>query len=53
MTYQDLLDKLQTLDEDQLEQDVEIVGDCIQEEYYDIDVGLDEDSSYAIQIKLT
>ena len=52
MTYQDLLEKLQTLDEDQLEQDVEIVGDCIQDEYYDIDVGFDDDN-YTVQIKLT
>tara|TARA_R100001443_G_C3245317_1_gene151836 strand:- start:42 stop:200 length:159 start_codon:yes stop_codon:yes gene_type:complete len=52
MTYQDLLEKLQTLDEDQLEQDVEIVGECIQDEYYDIDVGFDDDS-YTVQIKLT
>ena len=52
MTYQDLLEKLQTLDEDQLEQDVEIVGDCIQDEYYDIDVKLDDDG-YTVQISLT
>jgi|TARA_R100000322_G_C5316537_1_gene159296 hypothetical protein len=52
MTYQDLLEKLQTLEEDQLEQDVEIVGYCIQDEYYDIDIGLDDDS-YTVQIKLT
>lgn len=52
MTYQDLLEKLQTLDEDQLEQDVEIVGNCIQDEYYDIDVKLDDDG-YTVQISLT
>ena len=47
-----LVEKLQTLEEDQLEQDVEIVGYCIQDEYYDIDIGLDDDS-YTVQIKLT
>ena len=52
MTYNDLLEKLQTLDEDQLEQDVEIVGSCIQDEYYDINVQLD-DGGYAVQICLT
>lgn len=52
MTYKDLLEKLQTLDEDQLEQDVEIVGNCIQDEYYDIDVKLDDDG-YTVQISLT
>jgi hypothetical protein len=52
MTYQDLLDKLQTIPDDQLEQDVEIVGECITEHYYEIDVKLDDDG-YALQITLT
>jgi len=53
MTYQDLLDKLQTFDEDQLDQDVEIVGDCITEHYYDIDLRVDETDGYALQLLLT
>jgi hypothetical protein len=53
MTYQDLLDKLQTFDEDQLDQDVEIVGDCITEHYYDIDLRLDDTDGCALQILLT
>lgn len=51
MTYKDLLEKLNELDEDQLEQDVEIVGDCITREYYDISLGLDDDN-YSIVINL-
>jgi hypothetical protein len=53
MTYQDLLDKLKNISEDQLDQDVEIVGDCITETYYDIDVRVDETDGYALQIQLT
>jgi len=53
MTYQDLLDKLQTFDEEQLDQDVEIVGDCITEHYYDIDLRLDDTDGCALQILLT
>lgn len=53
MTYQDLLEKLQCITEDQLDQDVEIVGDCITETYYDIDVRLDDTDGYALQILLT
>ena len=53
MTYQDLLDKLKTFDEDQLDQDVEIVGDCITEHYYDIDLRLDDTDGCALQILLT
>jgi hypothetical protein len=53
MTYQDLLDKLQTFDEDQLDQDVEIVGDCIAEHYYDIDLRLDDADGCALQLVLT
>ena len=53
MTYLDLLDKIKTFDEEQLDQDVEIVGDCITESYYDVDVRLDPDDNYTIQISLT
>jgi len=56
MTYRELLDKLQTLDEEQLQQDVEIVGECIRDEYYDIleqDINLTlDDDDYSIQIRL-
>jgi|TARA_Y100000310_G_scaffold308305_1_gene351268 hypothetical protein len=52
MTYQDLLDKLQEFPEEDLDQDVEIIGDCITEEYYDLDVRFDE-TGYALQIILT
>ena len=53
MTYQDLLDKLQNISEEQLEQDVEIVGDCITEHYYDVDLRGDDSDGYALQISLT
>ena len=52
MTYQDLLDKLREYPEEDLDQDVEITGDCITEEYYDIDLQFDE-TGYALQIILT
>ena len=53
MTYQDLLDNLQTFSEDQLDQDVEIVGECITEHYYEIDLRVDETDGYALQLLLT
>lgn len=53
MTYQDLLDKLKTFDEDQLDQDVEIIGDCITEHYYEIDLRIDEDDGGVLQLVLT
>ena len=53
MTYQDLLDKLQTFTEDQLDQDVEIVGECITEHYYDIDLRVDNADGLALQLILT
>tara|TARA_Y100000310_G_C20675749_1_gene812931 strand:+ start:1728 stop:1889 length:162 start_codon:yes stop_codon:yes gene_type:complete len=53
MTYQDLLDKLKTFSEDQLDQDVEIVGECITEHYYEIDLRVDETDGYALQLLLT
>jgi len=52
MTYQDLLEKLREFPEEDLDQDVEIIGDCITEEYYDLDVRHDE-TGYALQIVLT
>ena len=53
MTYQDLLDKLQTFTEDQLDQDVEIVGECITEHYYYIDLRVDHGDGLALQLILT
>ena len=53
MTYQDLLEKLQNISEDQLDQDVEIVGECITEHYYDIDLRVYDTDGYALQILLT
>ena len=53
MTYQDLLEKLQNISEDQLDQDVEIVGECITYHYYDIDLRVDDTDGYALQILLT
>jgi len=53
MTYQDLLDKLKTFDEDQLDQDVEIIGECITEHYYEIDLRIDEDDGGVLQLVLT
>ena len=50
MTYQDLLDKLQDVPEEFLDQDVEIIGDCITEEYYDVDLKFE---SSALEIILT
>lgn len=52
MTYQDLLEKLQNLTEDQLDQEVEVAGTCITDEYYDIDLCLSDDG-YAVEITLT
>ena len=53
MTYQDLLDKLKTFDEDQLDQDVEIIGECVTEHYYEMDLRIDEDDGDVLQIVLT
>ena len=50
MTYQDLLDRLQDIPEEYLDQDVEITGDCISEEYYDVDLKFDNS---ALEIVLT
>jgi len=52
MTYQDLLEKIQEIPEEYLDQDVEVVGDCITEEYYDVDLQFDE-TGYALQLILT
>ena len=51
MTYQDLLDHLKDVPEEYLDQDVDIVGDCIREEYYDVEFKLNEDA-YTLEIIL-
>ena len=52
MTYQDLLEKIREIPEEYLDQDVEVVGDCITEEYYDVDLQFDE-TGYALQLIIT
>jgi hypothetical protein len=52
MTYQDLLEKLKDIPEEYLDQDVEVIGDCVVEEYCDVDVKFDDDE-YTLQIILT
>jgi len=51
MTYQDLLEKLQDIPEEYLDQDVEVIGDCVVEEYYDVECKFDDDD-YTLQIIL-
>ena len=50
MTYQDLLDQLKDIPEEYLDQDVEIVGDCVNE-YYDVEFKFDKDN-FSIEIIL-
>ena len=52
MTYQDLLEKLQDIPEEYLDQDIEVVGDCVVDEYYEVDFKFDDDD-YTLQIILT
>tara|TARA_Y100000310_G_scaffold57989_1_gene53136 strand:- start:506 stop:664 length:159 start_codon:yes stop_codon:yes gene_type:complete len=51
MTYQDLLEKLQDTPEEYLDQDIEVIGDCVVDEYYDVDFKFDDDE-YTLQIIL-
>ena len=51
MTYQDLLDQLKDIPEEYLDQDVEVVGDCVGPDYYDVELKLNE-TEYAVQIIL-
>ena len=51
MTYQDLLEKLQDIPEEYLDQDVDVIGDCVVEEYYDVEFKFDDDE-YTLQIIL-
>ena len=51
MTYQDLLEKLKDIPEEYLDQDVEIIGDCV-DEYYEVDFKFGDDD-YTLRIILT
>ena len=51
MTYQDLLEKLRDIPEEYLDQDIEVIGDCVVDEYYDVDFKFDDDE-YTLQIIL-
>ena len=52
MTYQDLLEKLQDIPEEYLDQDIEVIGDCVVDEYYEVEFKFDDDD-YTLQIILT
>ena len=52
MTYQDLLEKLKDIPEEYLDQDVEVIGDCVVDEYYEVDFKFDDDD-YTLHIILT
>ena len=52
MTYQDLLEQLRDIPEEYLDQDVEVIGDCVVDEYCDVDFKFDDDD-YTLQIILT
>tara|TARA_Y100000296_G_C5040744_1_gene189730 strand:+ start:386 stop:544 length:159 start_codon:yes stop_codon:yes gene_type:complete len=43
MTYQDLLEQLKDIPEEYLDQDIEVAGECIVEEYYDVEFKYDKD----------
>ena len=52
MTSQDLLERLQDIPEEYLYQDVEVTGDCVVDDYYEVDLKFDDDE-YTLQIILT
>ena len=52
MTYQDLLERLQDIPEEYLDQDVEVTGDCVVEDYYEVDLKFDDDD-YTLQFILS
>jgi len=52
MTYQDLLEKLKDIPEEYLDQDIEVIGDCVVEEYYEVDFKFDDDE-FTLQLILT
>ena len=52
MTYQDLLEQLRDIPEEYLDQDVEVIGDCVVDEYYEVDFKFDDDE-YTLQLILT
>ena len=52
MTYHDLLERLKDIPEEYLDQDIEVVGECITQDYYDVDCKLSADE-YSLEIILT
>ena len=52
MTYLDLLEKLKDIPGEYLDQDIEVIGDCVVDEYYEVDFKFDDDE-YTLQIILT
>ena len=52
MTYQDLLERLQDIPEEYLDQDIEVIGDCVVDEYYEVDFKFDDDE-FTLQLILT
>ena len=52
MTYQDLLEKLKDIPEEYLDQDIEVIGDCVVEDYDEVDFKFDDDE-YTLQFILT
>jgi len=52
MTYQDLLERLRDIPEEYLDQDIEVIGDCVVEDYYDVEFKFDSDE-YTLQLILT
>ncbi len=52
MTYQDLLERLRDIPEEYLDQDVEVTGDCVIDDYCEVDFKFDDDE-YTLQIILT
>ena len=52
MTYQDLLEKLKDIPEEYLDQDIEVIGECVVDEYYEVDFKFDDDE-FTLQLILT
>ena len=49
MTYQDLLERLRDIPEEYLYQDVEVTGDCVVDDYYEVDLKFDDDDYTPVQ----
>ena len=52
MTYQDLLERLRDIPEEYLYQDVEVTGDCVVDDYFEVELKFDDDD-YTLQVVLT